>query len=87
MNTPQMHAQYEAPSNAQPYIENMYEAPNAAPYEMVESIESEQQVYETPCEGEQSIGPVYCAPSSDEKKIYEEFEGKRFRKLYSEELV
>ena len=54
---------------------------------MVESIESEQQVYETTCEGEQSIGPVYCAPSSDEKKIYEEFEGKRFCKLCCEEFV
>ena len=76
MNTPQM--------QAQPCV---YEAPCAAPYEMVESIEAEQQVYETPCEGEQSIGPIYCAPSSDEKKIYEEFEGKRFRKLHREELV
>ena len=80
MNTPQM--------QVQPCEENnMYEAPCAAPYEMVESIETEQQVYETPCEGEQSIGPVYCAPSSDEKKIYEEFEGKKFRKLYRDELV
>ena len=80
MNTPQM--------QAQPCLgNNMYEASCAAPYEMVESIEAEQQVYETPCEGERSIGPIYCAPSSDEKKIYEEFEGKRFRKLRREELA
>ena len=88
MNRAQVNSPYEAPTNAQPCMQNnLYEVPSASPYEMVESIETEQQVYETPCEGEQSIGPVYYAPSSDEKKIYEEFEGKRFRKLFREQLV
>ena len=88
MNRPWVHAPHGASHNVQPCTQNnLYEVPSAAPYEMVESIEAEQQVYETPCEGEQSAGPVYYTPSSDEKKIYEEFEGKRFRKLFREELV
>ena len=41
----------------------------------------------TPCEGEESIGPIYSAPSSDEQKIYEEFEGKRFHKLHHNDLM
>jgi len=43
-------------------------------------------IYETPCEGEETTGPIYCAPPSDEQKIYEEFEGKRFRKLHRKEI-
>ena len=83
--------------SATPYIEpvssnpclknNIYELPNASPYEMAESLEAEQQIYETPCEGEENVGPIYCVPSSDEQKIYEEFEGKRFHKLRHNELL
>ena len=79
-------APYEVP--AQPGLPNtIYEVPSASPYEIAESLEAEQQIYETPCEGEESVGPVYCVPSSDEQKIYEEFEGKRFRKLQHGELA
>ena len=79
---------YEEPVSAQPGLAtNLYEVPSASPYEMAESIEAEQQIYETPSEIDQSIGPIYCVPSTDEQKIYEEFEGKRFRKLYHKELV
>ena len=49
-------------------------------------MEAEQQIYETPYEDEENYGPIYSAPSSDEQKIYEEFEGKRFRKLYHIEI-
>ena len=62
------------------------ELPAVSPYEMAESMEAEQQIYETPYEDEENYGPIYSTPSSDEQKIYEEFEGKRFRKLYQREL-
>ena len=39
-------------------------------------------IYSTPCEDEGSYGPTYCEFPCDELKIYEEFEGKRFHKLY-----
>ena len=78
---------YEEPISLQPCItNNLYELPRSSPYEMAESIEAEQQIYETPCEGDESIGPIYCMPSSDEQKIYEEFEGKKFRKLDHKEI-
>ena len=79
---------YGAPNGGQSCLgNNLYEVPNTWAYEMAESMEAEQQIYETPCEGEQSTGPVYCVPSSDEQKIYEEFEGKGFHKLCHEELM
>ena len=53
----------------------------------VASMEAEQEIYKTPCEGEGNTGLVYCVPSSNEQKIYEEFEGKRFRKLYHKEIM
>ena len=33
-----------------------------------------------------NYGPLYCEPSSDEQKIYEEFEEKRFCKLHHNEI-
>ena len=79
---------YEEPVSGQAgAANNLYEVPSVSPYEMAESIETEQQIYETPCEGEESIGPIYCVPPTDEEKIYEEFEGKRFRKIHHQELV
>ena len=79
---------YEEPVSTQHDLAtNLYEVPSASPFEMAESIEAEQQIYETPCENEESIGPTYCVPSTDEQKIYEEYEGKRFRKLYHKELM
>ena len=73
---------YETPistTQARP-ASNSYEVlQSASSDQTAESMEAEQEIYETPCEGEGSTGPVYCIPSSDEQKIYEEFEGKRFR--------
>ncbi|XP_065899401.1 uncharacterized protein [Dysidea avara] len=66
--------------------ENLYEMQTPSPYEMAQSMEAEQQIYETPCEDEEDYGPIYCMPPSDEEKIYVEFEGKRFRKLYRREI-
>ena len=78
-------AQYEIPSASAPAVGIYYEI--EGPYEIAESIEDEQQIYETPCENEEEIGPAYLEPSSDEHKIYEEFEGKRFCKLLHREIV
>ena len=88
-NRPISAVPYEEPvSNTQPgLVQNLYEMPNVTLDEMAESIEAEQQIYETPCEGEESVGPIYCAPPPNEEKIYEEFEGKRFRKIHHAELV
>ena len=49
-------------------------------------MEKEEVIYNTPCEDEGNCGPIYCEPPCDEHKIYEEFEGKRFRKLYHKEI-
>ena len=87
-NRPLSAAPYEEPVTAQPdCAANLYEMPSASPYEMAESMETEQQIYETPCEGEESIGPIYCVPPTNEEKIYEEFEGKRFCKIHQKELM
>ena len=49
---------------------------------MAKSIEEKAVIYSTPIEDEGSYGPMYCELPCDELKIYEEFEGKRFCKLY-----
>ena len=49
-------------------------------------MEAEQGIYETQYGDEENYGPIYSAPPSDEQVIYEEFEGKRFHKLYRAEL-
>ena len=78
---------YEEPLSLQSSLDNnLYELPRSSTHEMAESIEAEQLIYDTPCEGEESIGPIYSAPSCDEQKIYEEFEGKWFRKLHHNEV-
>ena len=83
-----------APNNAslstQPCLANHLCAVTSvsiSPCEMAESIAAEESFYHTLCEGEGSIGKTYNAPLSDEQRIYKEFEGKRFQKLYHEELV
>ncbi|XP_065904641.1 uncharacterized protein [Dysidea avara] len=61
------------------------EAYKIAPEELTKSMEMEQQVYATPCK-HVDCGAVYCQPSNNEQKIYEEFEGKRFCKVFHEEI-
>ena len=46
-----------------------YELPSVSPYELAESMEAEQQIYETPYGDEGNYGPIYSIPSSDEQKI------------------
>ena len=70
----------------EPYYENSanwYEVPSQA---LAKSIEEEEEIYNTPYEVEGNYGPVYCEPPNDEQKIYAEFEGKKFRKLYHKEI-
>ena len=61
------------------------EAYKIAPEELTKSMEMEQQVYATPCK-HVDCGAVYCQPSNNEQKIYEEFEGKRFCQVFHEEI-
>ena len=56
------------------------------PQDMARSMDEEEQIYNTPYEDEGNYGPIYYEPPSDEHKIYEEFEGKKFRKLYHEDI-
>ena len=77
---------YENTAVQHELLSSSCELPSISPYDLAESLEAEQQIYETPYEDEENYGPIYSAPSSDEQKIYEEFEGKRFRKLYHREL-
>ena len=61
------------------------EAYKIAPDELSKSMDIEQQIYDTAYRPEDH-GPLYCQPSNDEKKIYDDFEGKRFRKLFYKEI-
>ena len=63
-----------------------YEMSDISPYAIANSLDAEKQIYETPFEDEDSYGPIYYEPPSNLQKIYEEFEGKRFRKLYHREI-
>ena len=78
---------YEEPIDAIPsFVNGLYEVTVITSLEMAESIKAEEQVYHTLCE-EENTGPAYCVPSSDEQTIYEEYEGKRFHKLYHKDIV
>ena len=63
-----------------------HEITSLSSHEMAESIKAEEQFYFTLCE-EENTGPAYSVPSSDEQTIYEEYEGKRFHKLYHKDIV
>ena len=49
-------------------------------------IEDEEKIYETPCEDVGNYGPIYTEPPREVEKIYETFEGKRFRKLFNRNI-
>jgi len=70
---------YELPLSA-------YEVSGPSSHTIATSLEVEQQIYETPFEDEESYGPIYYEPPSSLLKIYEEFEGKKFHKLYHHEI-
>ena len=80
-------APYEVPTTLSKSTVGIYEMESPSPFAIAESMEDDQQIYDTPCEDEEPSGPVYCKPPSDEHKIYEEFEGKRFRKIFHTEIL
>ena len=51
-----------------------------------DQMEDEQKIYETPCEDDGDYGPIYTEPPTAVEKIYETFEGKRFCKLYHQNI-
>ena len=65
---------------------NWYKASGSPSQALANSIEEEEEIYNTPYEEEGNYGPVYCEPPNDKQKIYAEFEGKKFRKLYHKEI-
>ncbi|XP_065899232.1 uncharacterized protein [Dysidea avara] len=54
--------------------------------DVANSLQTEEQIYDTPCNNKQDYGPIYCSPSDDETKLYQEFEGKKFQKLCHKEI-
>jgi len=46
----------------------------------------EEQIYDTPCEDDGDYGPIYTEPPMAVEKIYETFEGKRFCKLFHQNI-
>jgi len=79
---------YEIPANStfEDSI-NDYEDDCASSFDLAQSMEEEQLIYETPSENKEDYGPVYEKPPSDEHKIYEKFEGKNFCKLFHKEVM
>ena len=59
---------------------SLYDRLSASPQKVAGSVHAKESTYYTLC-------PSYCAPSSNEKKIFEEFEGKRFHKLCHNDIV
>ena len=58
----------------------------AIPHSDNVQMEDEQKIYETPCENDGHYGPIYTEPPKAVEKIYETFEGKRFRKLHHQSI-
>ena len=79
--------QYEDP-NYQNYhtsrIEGVYEY--AVPHNETVQIEGEQKIYDTSYEDDGDYGPIYTNPPTAVEKIYETFEGKRFCKLFHQNI-
>lgn len=71
-------AQYELPKAS------VDKAATTSPPNMMGSLRAEQNIYSTPYYKDEDR--LYCQPSSDEQKIYEEFAGKLFHKLYHNEI-
>ena len=58
----------------------------AVPRSDAVQMNDEQKIYDTPCEDTGDYGPIYTEPPTVVEKIYETFEGKRFRKLYHQNI-
>ena len=62
------------------------EVSGPSPQEMPRSMEEDEGKYCTLYEDEETFGPIYCEPPCDEHKIYAQFEGEKFNKIYREEI-
>ena len=68
----------EKPTSTQPCLgNNLYDRLSA---KAAEPVQAKEHTYYT-------LSPAYCVPSSDEQRIFEEFEGKKFHKLYHDDIV
>jgi len=56
-------------------------------HEVAKSLETEETIYDTPYQSKVDFGAVYHIPADNEQKIYEEFAGKRFRRLHHKEIT
>ena len=54
--------------------------------DIAKSLQTEESIYDTPYSHKEDYGPIYSTPADDEKKIYEEYAGKRFHKLLHKEI-
>ena len=48
--------------------------------------EDEEKIYEMSYNDNENHGPIYTEPPTEVEKIYETFEGKRFRKLFHKNI-
>ena len=63
-------------------VNNMHDVSRASTHKVNNSRETEEHTFYTVCEDS-----VYHVPSSNEQKIYEDFEGKGFHKLHHKDIV
>jgi len=57
-----------------------------SPNDVDKSLQTEEGIYDIPYSHKGDCGPIYSVPANTVKKIYEEFAGKRFRKLLRKEI-
>jgi len=56
------------------------------PHDVAKSLETEEQIYDTPFNFQEGYGPAYSNPSDDEAKLLLDFERKKIQKLYHEDI-
>ena len=59
---------------------------NSSPYEVALSIEEEQKIYDTPCDGDEDCGPIYGEPPTEEERLYAVFEDKNLQKFDHQDI-
>ena len=79
-----------------PEVDNLYDDVHSynaskgtyhmSPHEVAKSLETEETIYDTPYQNKVDFDVVYRTPADNEQKIYEEFAGKKFRRLYHKEI-
>ena len=82
MNSTQLYDELcKGPTSAQPCLRNsIYDRLSTSPHKSADPIQAKEHTYYT-------LSPAYCTPSSNEQKIFEDFEEKRFPKLCHNDIV